>query len=336
MEKILILGGTGAMGVYTVPYIVEKGYKVDVVSMDDIKSDNENLRYIVANAKDPEWLEGFLKEEKYDAIIDFMLYYEEGLFEKVYNLFLENTKHYVFLSTYRVYSSDELPIKETSPRQLEASKDEYYLSLEKKEYALYKARQEDLLRNSGKNNYTIVRPAITFSKTRFQLTTLEANVLVYRALNNKTVVLPKQAMNIEATMTWAGDVAKMFGAVLLNPKAMGEAYTFATAEHHTWAEIAEYYKELIGLKYVTVDTDAYVEIMGGSHIAKHQLIYDRCIDRVVDNSKILELAGLKQEDLTPIFDALKRELANLPKDYKWPENDINKRMDKYLEENGIQ
>jgi nucleoside-diphosphate-sugar epimerase len=71
----------------------------------------------------------------------------------VYNLFLENTKHYVFLSTYRVYSSDELPIKETSPRQLEASKDEYYLSLEKKEYALYKARQEDLLRNSGKNNY---------------------------------------------------------------------------------------------------------------------------------------------------------------------------------------
>ena len=106
MEKILILGGTGAMGVYTVPYIVEKGYKVDVVSMDDIKSDNENLRYIVANAKDPEWLEGFLKEEKYDAIIDFMLYYEEGLFEKVYNLFLENTKHYVFLSTYRVYSSD--------------------------------------------------------------------------------------------------------------------------------------------------------------------------------------------------------------------------------------
>ena len=63
---------------------------------------------------------------------------------------------------------------------------------------------------------------------------------------------------------------------------------------------------------------------------------DMIIADLVADSKILELAGLKKEDLTPIYDALKQELSNLPKDYKWSETDINKRMDKYLEENGIE
>ena len=42
-KKILVLGGTGAMGVYLVPELLRMGYRVDVVSLDDIKSDNPNL-----------------------------------------------------------------------------------------------------------------------------------------------------------------------------------------------------------------------------------------------------------------------------------------------------
>ena len=30
MKKILVLGGTGAMGVYLVPKLIERGYAVDV------------------------------------------------------------------------------------------------------------------------------------------------------------------------------------------------------------------------------------------------------------------------------------------------------------------
>ena len=46
-KKILVLGGTGAMGVYLVPELLRMGYRVDVVSLDDIKSDNPNLTYTV-------------------------------------------------------------------------------------------------------------------------------------------------------------------------------------------------------------------------------------------------------------------------------------------------
>ena len=87
-------------------------------------------------------------------------------------------------------------------------------------------------------NWTIVRPTITFSKYRFQLVTLEAPILIHRAMAGKTVLLPELAMDIQATMSWAGDVGKMFTRLVLNPKAYAESFSICTAEHHTWREIA--------------------------------------------------------------------------------------------------
>lgn len=44
-ENVLVLGRTGAMGVYTVPELLVKGYQVDVVSMDHGKLANKNVCY---------------------------------------------------------------------------------------------------------------------------------------------------------------------------------------------------------------------------------------------------------------------------------------------------
>lgn len=114
---------------------------------------------------------------KYDAIVDFMIYTSESEFEAYYKLFLENTNHYIFLSTYRVYANT-VPITEESPRLLDVSADEAFLA--SGDYAIYKAQEEEILKESDYTNWTIIRPAITYSKKRFQLTTLEANVLITR------------------------------------------------------------------------------------------------------------------------------------------------------------
>ena len=37
-KKVLVPGGTGAMGVYLIPELLHLGYAVDVVSLDDIKT----------------------------------------------------------------------------------------------------------------------------------------------------------------------------------------------------------------------------------------------------------------------------------------------------------
>ena len=60
-KKILVMGGTGAMGVYLVPKLAQMGYRVDVISLDKAGSDNEKVTYIQADAKDDVYLKEVLK-----------------------------------------------------------------------------------------------------------------------------------------------------------------------------------------------------------------------------------------------------------------------------------
>ena len=329
--KALVLGGTGAMGLYLVPELASQGYEVRVVSWDNVVSDNPRISYVKADAKNNEYLKELLKE-KFDVIVDFMLYSTEE-FKARYDILLQNTAHYIFLSSYRVYDGGQIPITENTSRLLDVSKDKDFLATE--DYSLYKARQEDVLQNSKYNNWTIVRPAITYSKYRFQLVTLEAPVVVARALKGLPVVLPGEALSVQATMSWAGDVAKMFSRLLLNPAAWRECFTLATAEHRTWGEIAEYYREIIGLNYVAADTVDYLNIINNAPWARYQLAYDRLFQRIVDNSKILRVTGLKQADFMPLRRGLEKELSALPKDTVWPDaGAVWERMDDYLKGRG--
>lgn len=324
-KKALVLGGTGAMGVYLVPELAARGYEVKVISWDEVASKHPLISYVKADGKNIEYLRELLKE-KFDVIVDFLMYPGQEFNER-YELLLENTAHYFYLSTYRVYDGVEVPITENSPRLLDNSKDKDFLATD--DYALFKARGEDVLRNSKYKNWTIVRPAITYSKYRYQLVTLEAPVVVARALKGLPVILPEAALSVQATMSWAGDVAQMFAGLVLNPEAYGEAFTLATAEHRTWGEIAEYYKEIIGLEYVAASTEDYLKIKGGSQGARYQLDYDRLFDRIVDNSKVLRVAGLKQENFMPLRKGLEKELSALPKDTWTDASAIWERMDDY-------
>ena len=69
--------------------------------------------------------------------------------------------------------------------------------------------------------------------------------------------------------------------------------------------------------------------------ARWQLCYDRLFDRIIDNSKILNVTGMKQSELMPLYDGLKKVLAELPAGYKFPSISVNERMDQYIEMKGI-
>lgn len=301
------------MGVYLVPELVKLGYAVDVVSLDDIRSNDPSVRFFKANFKDDTVVEDFLKND-YDCIADFMIY-NGPEFRRNFRRLAENCGHYIYLSSYRIYAGEH-PVTENSPRLLDVSADREYIAERDNEYSLYKALGEDVLKASGLTNWTAVRPAITFSKRRFQLVILEADTIVYRARAGKTVLLPGQAMNVQATMSWAGDVARMISRLILNKNAFGEIYTVATAEHHSWKQIADYYSELIGMKYAVVDKEEFLSCLSqnNSKWVRWQLDYDRLFERIIDNSKILNAAGMKQSELTTVYDGLKRELDALPRD----------------------
>ena len=332
MKKVLVLGATGAMGRYLVPELVKLGYAVTGVGLDE-KAPWDNAAYVKGNAFDKEFLEVLLKE-KFDGIVNFMCYGSYS-FSDYYKLFLENTDHYIFLSSCRVYDDKEVPVKETSPRLWDTSEDEVLKASH--DYCIHKAQDEDLLAACPYDNWTVVRPATTFSTMRLQLVTLEFKDCVGRATMGNRVVLPIQAKDIPATLSWGGDVAKMIAHILFKDAAKRETYNVCSAEHQTWETIASYYHDLVGLEAVWVDKEDYLKILSPEMKlgARWQLEYARLFRRITDNSKILALTGLRQEDMMPMYDGLKLEIANIPEDYVPTDTNIGLRMDEYLKEHNL-
>lgn len=292
------------MGIYLAPCLLKKGYDVFVTTRTK-KNNNPNLKYIVGNAHDIDFLK-VLFQNKWDVIIDFMVY-STNEFQRKVDILLTDTKHYIYLSSYRVFADSNVPIIESSPKLLDWSKDTEYLETD--EYALSKARQERILQNSKYCNWTIIRPSITYSKNRLQLMTLEANSIIYRAILDLPVIVSEEVLKKKTTMTWAGDVAQMIAGVCNNDHAFQEDYNAVTNEAVFWSDVSRIYSEHAKLKICEVSHKCYQDVVGN----KYQIQYDRMFDRVMNNSKILNLLNISQEDLKTLESGLALEIDNTMK-----------------------
>ena len=332
-ERILVIGSTGAMGSYLVPYLADMGYRVTAVSLDDETPYNDRVTCLKGNAWDPSFIDPII-EENYDGIVNFMSFARHP-FSDYIDQFLQHTGHYVFLSSCRVYANEEIPVRETSPRLLDVSTDEALLA--SNDYCIHKAKAENLLLQSDYTNWTVVRPATILSKRCFKLVTLEEPNTIGRARRGKKVVLPVQAKEKPATLSWAGDVSREIAGLMFRDEAKRECFNVCSAEHRTWGEIAGYYNEFCGLEPVWVDKEDYLRILSpeGKNGVRWQLEYARLFDRITDNSKVLRLTGLRQEDMKPMRTAIKDMFDALPEGLVIPEDAIGERMDAYLREKGL-
>ncbi len=334
MKKVLVLGASGAMGRYIVPQLALMGYEVDAVSLDapDASLDPPNVHRVRGNAKEEAVLAPLLAKN-YDGIVDFLIHPTAELMGSLPRL-AASTGHYVYLSSYRVYDGKDVPVREDSRLLLDTADDKTIRYSD--DYSGYKARGEYILRALPRRNWTIIRPSITFSTYRYQLVTLEAPCVVGRADRGKTVVLPETARNVQGTLTWAGDNARFIARLLFNERAIGEAFTVATAEHHAWGEIAEIYASLRGLKAEWVPEEDFIRIVDPNpwnNGAAWQLRVDRLFERVIDNSKVLSATDLAQRDLMPLAKGLETELARVPRGFEWGApwyESIGTRMDAWL------
>lgn len=309
------MGATGAMGTYLVPKLAERGFDVTAVAAEDFASPYPNVHCLRMDGLNPEVVKQLLSAH-FDGVIDFMIYNRNRIADFA-PLYLASTDHYICLSSYRVFADREHPIRESSPQIIDVSDDPVLLASD--DYCIYKARAERFLRASEYRNWTIVRPAITYSKKRCQLVTLERPHILPYIRTGKELPLYGEALSVQSTMSWAGDVAEMLSRLILNEKALGEDYNITTAEHNSWGTVAEYYRELFGLRYYASDEQTYfcsINPDRGKHFPIPewewwQLHFDRMFTRVMDNTKILAATGLTQAELTPLYDGLLRERESL-------------------------
>lgn len=169
---------------------------------------------------------------------------------------------------------------------LDVCTDEMYLATD--EYALAKARQENILLTTNKKNWTIIRPYKTYNNNRLQLGMYEKEEWLYRLMMGKTLVFPTELKKRKTTLTYAADVAVAISELIENESAYGEIFHITTTESLSWEDAFEKYTSILSettgkqfhIKYVD-DIEMFYNIWN-----PYQIKYDCNIDRRFDNSKI--------------------------------------------------
>lgn len=281
--KILILGGTGAIGTHLCDFLSEDIYSVSVTTR-SFRKDYGAIKFIKGNAKEKNFLFSLL-ESKWDVIIDFMIY-ENDEFKERLQVLLSSTSQYVYLSSARVYDDSQEFITEDCTRLFDTCHDKIFIS--SNEYAISKAVQEDLLTSSNHRNWTVIRPYITYGEERIQLGVLEKESWLYRALKGRTIVFSEDIKQSITTLTYGSDVAKAIAKIIGDKNALGHFFHITSKYAYSWADILEVYLDVIKDatgKKPNVLFQKLSDFMLWSPV-KYPVLYDRLYDRKFDNTKI--------------------------------------------------
>lgn len=307
-KRVLLIAGGGTLGTYTAKELLSLGCSVEVLCPEEKNSDDPALCYI-RGLGDREVLEKLFSATHYDGIVNFIHYPDVEEYKRIHPFLIANTDHLIFLSSYRVYANEQTPVKESSPRIYDVTKDDAYF--EEEDYSCPKAQAENyLFSECAGEPWTIVRPVISFSDRRIDMFTYSGRDL----LDNDTLTMPSLAKNLCAGIDWAGNSGKLIAHLLFKTAAYGEAYTVSSAQNLTWGELAQIYTDVIGIKFEWVDESVFLEnntVILTNPSKRWLYNYDRKYDRCIDNSKILSVTGLHDSSFLPIKDGIKIELENI-------------------------
>jgi len=310
MKRILLIAGTGTLGASTYPELVRLGYHVDVISLEDYKSVTPALEFIRANA-DTDYLATFFATHgRYDAIVDFIHTPDKKSVERRIDLMLDNADQFVFLSSYRTYSDRDRIVTEKTPQWLDAPTDNRMLAED--DYAIPKAWGERHLTSSGRTNWTIIRPIISFTHFRLDLVTVGAYAILYRTAAGKRIPLPIEVRDKHCCVTWGGNTGLQIAHLIGKDAALGEAFTLGMDEGLTWGDVAGYYEELAGARFAWIPAKDYLAIATPNTYMDEQMIWtDRNLDRRVDFTKVMQVTGLAPHRFKSCREAIAYELSYL-------------------------
>ena len=240
--KILIIGGTGAMGAPLTECLSDNADNtVYVMVRHPRESKKSNLFYVQGNAFD---YGSFVRtvSQGYDVIIDFMIWSPKKLKQRL-DVIFASCGQYIALSTSSEYIGSNEIITEKTKRLYDIYNDSERRQTQR--YHIKKSVDDDLITESPYHHWTIVRPWVTFNDRKCVLVTVPISVWLWRYLNDKTVVLPKRAMDKKCTFTYGGDVARAISKLVGNKKALGEIINIASDKTVTWSEVLEIYQNTL-------------------------------------------------------------------------------------------
>ncbi len=306
------MAGGGTLGTYTAKELLRLGACVDVICPEDKISDHPHLHFIQGYVTDELMADLFAKTH-YDGIVNFMHYRDENEYKRVHPVLMKHTDHLIFLSSYRVYANEQHPVTEAAPRLHEVYPLEGLLAEDG--YGVKKALCEEYLFGERQGeNWTIVRPVISFSHKRLDILMNSHTDVLQKAESGEPLLLPASVKDFCAGFDWAGNSGKLIANLLFKENAIGEAFTVYSGHGMTWGEIADAYAAETGVLINWVSDEEYLETFGEKKTKPSFLIrwlYDRKFNRDVTCTKILSVTGLKQTDFATVSEGIRAELDML-------------------------
>jgi nucleoside-diphosphate-sugar epimerase len=283
MSKYLLLGGTGAIGDYLINNLLNvEDVEIYVTSRSERKS-TEKVKYLKGDAHEIPFIQRVIATIKdIDMIIDFLVWKTEA-FEEIHKIFLLNCKKYIYMSSARIYSNCDDVISETTPRLLDVSNNKAFL--ERDSYAIPKGKQEDILQNSGFNNYLILRPYITYSEKRLPLCGMEKEIWLYRVLHGRTIVMPNDVGSHFTSLTFGDDCAKAIYNIIVSGVNISDTVNISINETITWNDILSIYEDVLNERGFETKIH-YIKNSIKAKDGDYQTIYDRLYDRRFDTTKL--------------------------------------------------
>lgn len=116
--KVLLIGGTGTLSSAVLKRAIHEGYSMTIMNRGtNDKNVPKNVDVIIADFFNSKELKDNFKDKNYDVVVDFLSRTVSDI-DRVYPVFRDRCKQYVFVSSACVYkrNKEDFPVRENSPK----------------------------------------------------------------------------------------------------------------------------------------------------------------------------------------------------------------------------
>jgi nucleoside-diphosphate-sugar epimerase len=281
--KALFIGGTGLISSACSDFALAAGWDLALLNRgtDPRYPIPAGARHLAGDIRgDRETLRALLRGLTFDAVVDWLAYTPDDIGRDL-NLFRENTRQFVFISSASCYQKPPGHYRITEQTPLE---NPFW------EYSRNKiACEERLMREHRERGFpvTIVRPSLTYGPSQIPLCVgswKHPFTVMDRMRRGCEVIVPGDGTSLWA-LTWNGDFAAGFVPLLGREETLGEAFHITSDEVLTWDQIYTEAARAAGAepRLVHIPSDL---IAAHDPESAGTLLGDKSRSAVFDNTKI--------------------------------------------------
>lgn len=280
--RVLVVGGTGLIGLPVVKKIISCGYEVITVARHFSGEIPQEVVQLIGDIRNFELMKKKLKDLYFDVVIDFLSFNPSQL-QSTLELVSGCCGQYVFISSSAVYRYEEGIINE----------DTAVLGDGRRKYSMDKVSCESLIKELCEREcfpYTIVRPGIIYGKGVLPYGLPYPNpgygkhwVIIQRILEGKPILLPRESAGESHVFTYADDFASWIYQLIGNEDAHCQTVHVLGQRWYTWKELLLAIYKTLGKEPHIIEIplcelskylseDAMEEIRG--RIGRRHFVYD--------------------------------------------------------------